>query len=504
MSGARARQGGALLAVLAIAGCGRVGYDADAASTMDAHALDATGLDAPSLEVGALDASLDAPPIDAPPIDASLDAREASVDMRDATSVDGGDDIVCGDGIVEAFEVCDDANASAGDGCAACLPSPGFLCVGEPSRCTSRCGDGVLAPSEQCDDGDLDPGDGCAAGCTIEAGFACNRGQAPYFAFRQGRTDCVETTSASLADGTLFFIEDATVRLRHVGGAYRYGGARWVAVARVTAYLDDGAGATLEGPTFLAPPGTRTPDDEVSRAAAIDYAARAGARDLTATDVRTVALSLWDSACGDNTDEMTVWRVDRLSQCVPTPSGLVSWLPLDNSFLDAIAGRPALSPPVSHAFGEGVRGWHLSLSAPTALDTSALGSPDYTLAFWFGWADRSTPPPRMQDVVSVAGASVEARLDTSSTFTLLTRWDALVSASGLDVALPHHVAIAVTASPRTAEIYVDGVRIDTITSTAIPSPLGPMLRLYAGEEIDELRLYDRPLPAPEIAALATR
>jgi cysteine-rich repeat protein len=200
VSGARARQGGALLAVLAIAGlaiagCGRVGYDADAASTMDAHALDATGLDAPSLEVGALDASLDALPIDALPIDASLDAREASVDMRDATSVDGGDDIVCGDGIVEAFEVCDDANTSAGDGCEACLPSPGFLCVGEPSRCTSRCGDGVLAPSEQCDDGDLEPGDGCAAGCTIEAGFACNRGQAPYFAFRQGRTDCVETTS---------------------------------------------------------------------------------------------------------------------------------------------------------------------------------------------------------------------------------------------------------------------------------------------------------------------
>jgi hypothetical protein len=31
-----------------------------------------------------------------------------------------------------------------------------------------------------------------------------------------------------------------------------------------------------------------------------------------------------------------------------------------------------------------------------------------------------------------------------------------------------------------------------------------MLRLYAGEEIDELRLYDRSLLAPEIAALATR
>ena len=77
--------------------------------------------------------------------------------------------------------------------------------------------------------------------------------------------------------------------------------------------------------------------------------------------------------------------------------------------------------------------------------------------------------------------------------------------SGLDVAVPHHLAVAVTATPtRMATVHVDGVLIDTITSDSIPSPVGAMLRLYAGSEIDDLRIYDRPLGSAEISALATR
>ncbi len=76
---------------------------------------------------------------------------------------------VCGDGIVEYPEVCDDgvnsgayATSSANRHCA-----PGCMSWGP------YCGDGILqtAYGEQCDDGALNgtPGDGCSATCQIES-----------------------------------------------------------------------------------------------------------------------------------------------------------------------------------------------------------------------------------------------------------------------------------------------------------------------------------------------
>lgn len=43
---------------------------------------------------------------------------------------------VCGDGVIEGAEACDDDNTSAGDGCdASCAVEAGYKCVNEPSRC---------------------------------------------------------------------------------------------------------------------------------------------------------------------------------------------------------------------------------------------------------------------------------------------------------------------------------------------------------------------------------
>ncbi|MDI1450216.1 hypothetical protein [Polyangium sp. 6x1] len=57
---------------------------------------------------------------------------------------------VCGDGMVEAPEACDDGNAAAGDYCAAdCL------------AVTGACGDGMLQSNEGCDDGVV------MAGCDV-------------------------------------------------------------------------------------------------------------------------------------------------------------------------------------------------------------------------------------------------------------------------------------------------------------------------------------------------
>src|SRR5437868_1023007 len=65
---------------------------------------------------------------------------------------------VCGDGIVEGTEVCDDGNVASGDGCNA--------------DCTSieACGNGIVDVGEQCDDGNAQNGDGCENNCQLSAG----------------------------------------------------------------------------------------------------------------------------------------------------------------------------------------------------------------------------------------------------------------------------------------------------------------------------------------------
>jgi len=73
-----------------------------------------------------------------------------------AMSVGGGMGQVCGNGIVEGNEVCDDGNNIDGDGCSAnCLS-------------TEICGNNIKELSEQCDDGNTVNGDGCSATCQYE------------------------------------------------------------------------------------------------------------------------------------------------------------------------------------------------------------------------------------------------------------------------------------------------------------------------------------------------
>ncbi|MBN2497459.1 MAG: DUF4215 domain-containing protein [Deltaproteobacteria bacterium] len=88
------------------------------------------------------------------------------------------DEPACGNGVVEAGEICDDGNADPGDGCSdACRIEPGWACDGrEPSSCIPYvvCGNGVVEPPEGCDDGDTDPGDGCSSYCQVEPGWTCD------------------------------------------------------------------------------------------------------------------------------------------------------------------------------------------------------------------------------------------------------------------------------------------------------------------------------------------
>ena len=81
---------------------------------------------------------------------------------------------ICGDGVVEGTESCDDGGTAAGDGCdPTCNFEPGYVCTGSPSVCVPDCGDGMIVGAETCDDGGTAAGDGCSATCTIESGYGC-------------------------------------------------------------------------------------------------------------------------------------------------------------------------------------------------------------------------------------------------------------------------------------------------------------------------------------------
>ena len=61
---------------------------------------------------------------------------------------------ICGDGLLDAGEQCDDGN----DGCDSACRFEG-------------CGDGVTVIGEECDDGNRRSGDGCDSSCFLEGGI---------------------------------------------------------------------------------------------------------------------------------------------------------------------------------------------------------------------------------------------------------------------------------------------------------------------------------------------
>ncbi len=70
---------------------------------------------------------------------------------------------VCGDGVLDPTEECDDGSFNSDTLSDACR-----------TDCTNAgCGDGVVDAGEECDDGLTTDGDGCSALCVVEDGFFC-------------------------------------------------------------------------------------------------------------------------------------------------------------------------------------------------------------------------------------------------------------------------------------------------------------------------------------------
>ncbi len=79
---------------------------------------------------------------------------------------------VCGNGVVEGNEECDEGNQNG----QVCTPNYGSSCIYCKSNCTNgsvfggSCGDGVVNGNEECDDGNTANGDGCSSTCQTEGG----------------------------------------------------------------------------------------------------------------------------------------------------------------------------------------------------------------------------------------------------------------------------------------------------------------------------------------------
>ena len=110
---------------------------------------------------------------------------------------------VCGNGILETGEECDDNNTIDGDGCS--------------SQCTiesnAACGNGILEAGEECDDGNTDDGDGCSSQCVIEAGIVtlcdwkdCKSGAASI-SIDDSETSCRNELNANGFAGTYYLMK---------------------------------------------------------------------------------------------------------------------------------------------------------------------------------------------------------------------------------------------------------------------------------------------------------
>jgi len=71
---------------------------------------------------------------------------------------------VCGDGVRHGTEQCDDAGTTGGDGCYACSTTPSGV-----DACNNGCGNGTVEAGELCDYGNAESRDGCDGSCRIIA-----------------------------------------------------------------------------------------------------------------------------------------------------------------------------------------------------------------------------------------------------------------------------------------------------------------------------------------------
>jgi cysteine-rich repeat protein len=134
--------------------------------------------------------------------------------------------LLCGNGSVDPGEGCDDGNTDDGDGCSATCTleevctggldedGDGLVdcadtvdCGADPA-CQAVCGDGVVEGAEICDDGNTVNGDGCSSSCQREPEADCLDGIDNNL---DGTIDCADPTCDGMpCDVRTGLCQDAT------------------------------------------------------------------------------------------------------------------------------------------------------------------------------------------------------------------------------------------------------------------------------------------------------
>jgi cysteine-rich repeat protein len=115
----------------------------------------------------------------------------------------------CGDASIDNVEECDDGNTTPGDGCSElCVVEPGFSCSGSVSVCVAGCGDGAPVFPEECDDGNFANNDGCSAACRIENATFCATNPTDCVIVLVGDGGCglIRNSPTSPSGSALFFV----------------------------------------------------------------------------------------------------------------------------------------------------------------------------------------------------------------------------------------------------------------------------------------------------------
>jgi cysteine-rich repeat protein len=167
----------------------------------------------------------------------------------------------CGNGYLEAREVCDDGNVQDGDGCpSTCYNiTAGWRCLTAGQLCTPIIGDGLLVGTEACDDGNVLDGDGCSASGTIEAGWECDVSVSPTVCTKSGglalgaiigiAAGCGALVIAALITGIVITVKVASKKRkkREAGSGIRL-------EPQVMAFVvDNGGGVGAAGSVMLRP-----------------------------------------------------------------------------------------------------------------------------------------------------------------------------------------------------------------------------------------------------------
>ncbi len=110
------------------------------------------------------------------------------------TRQDNDLEFVCGNGVVEVGEQCDDGNTGSDDGCG-------------PTCLIERCGDGIVWEGiEECDDGNTVDNDQCRNDCTI-----CNWGLGSPVSYGVGDYPAWIATGDLDDDGKLDLLSPAVI-----------------------------------------------------------------------------------------------------------------------------------------------------------------------------------------------------------------------------------------------------------------------------------------------------